>query len=308
MSNKSVQWCGLLVLFSVLIPLFQAKALTIAPDRIEEELAPGESFTKKIRIFNEYSETVLVSPELGVLAAPVNNGTVDVIESRAQSLNPDFLSFNPDTFQLPRGAWVDFPVEIHIPQIAKPGGYYGTLLFQFRGEDSSGGVGIVGKVGPLVLLSVIGSVHTNIEFLGMALEEHGGKLFDHLPAAVSFKLKNTGDVHVVPSGTLTITNWFGRVRERVEVNTDNLVLLPGWERTFIETLVEPGESGLVGEWQRFGLGPYRVELALALGDTTANYTLWFWVIPWKLLGLAALVLAILLTLRSLVARRERRVR
>lgn len=312
-SINRLQYCGLLAIILLLIPLEKASALTIAPERIDAELLPGESLIRNIKIYNEWSHTVLVSPELSVIPTPLlkDGEAVEIGTEVPKRIEAAFLSYNPDSFRLAPGAWIDFPLEIKVPVTLVPGGYYGALLFQFIEESSTenGTISVLGKVGPILLLSVIGPVRATAEFVELRALGRGGGIFDHLPQSASFTLKNTGDVHVVPHGTLTITNWWGRTRERVEVNVADRVLLPGWTRTFEESIgrLEPDEQGLVQEWKNFGLGPYRLELDLSIGNRTVQRGLAFWVIPWRLLGLGALVLAILLALRSMVALREHRI-
>lgn len=312
MRTYRLQYCGLLVIVALFIPVLQANAITVSPERIDVELSPGESFIRNIRIYNEWSLPLLVSPELGVLSTPLlkEGETIEITENHPKRIEADFVSYNPDTFRLAPGAWADFPFEIRVPSTLIPGGYYGTLLFQFIEESSteSGDVSVLGKVGPIILLSVIGPVQATVEFVELRARGRTGGVFDHLPTSASFTLKNTGGVHVVPHGTLTITSWLDRVRERVEVNADLRVLLPGWIRTFEETLARHEQNGLLREWQRFGFGPYQMELALSIGDRTVKQELRFWVIPWKSLGLAALVLAVLLTARSMVVSYEKRTR
>lgn len=311
---KRLQYCGLLAIILLFIPLGKAQALTIAPERIELELLPGEALVRNIRIYNEWSRTVLVNPELGVLPAPLlkDGETVEMNKEALKSIEAAFLSYNPDSFRLAPGAWLDFPLNINIPETTVPGGYYGALLFQFIEETGAeaGTISVLGKVGPLLLLSVIGPVQATAEFIELRALGRTGGIFDHLPQSVSFTLRNTGNLHVVPHGTLTITNWLGQIGERREVNVTDRVLLPGWTRTFEESIghLESDEQGLAREWKRFGFGPYRLKLDLSIGDRTVNRELSFWVIPWRLLGLGALALAILLALRSMVTAREHRIR
>lgn len=285
MSMESPHWYGLtigIMAIFMAIPL-GASALTVSPERLDIILPPLGTETKNIRLYNETQRPVLVTPEITNLSFEIK---------QENPLNNWFL-YNPDTIKLEPGAWVDFPVKIQISANTASGGYYGALLFKAIDETQAeeGGIGIIGKTGPLLFITVEGTFSTKaevVEFDEQTKPFFGQRVFDHVPEAFLVSVQNTGDVHVVPQGRISVYNWFGRIRDAMSVNPEARMVLPGWVRTFTAG-TKDFMQGFKAEWQRFGFGRYTTTLTLTMGEQGAYEELKYWVIPWRLIGLALII-------------------
>ena len=292
-----LQYCRLiagfcLVFVFVAVPV---KALTVSPEKIEESFLQPEASLREVRIYNETNEPVLVTPEVANLSIDENSSKPQILPASISDAITKWLSFNPDTFKLLPGAWLDFPVKLEPPAGADVGGYYGALLFKSVPEVTFGeGISITSKTGPLLFLTIPGSTKISaelVDFQQKATPLLGSYVFDYVPEAYSLKIQNTGDVHVEPQGRLVVYNWLGSIKEVMPINKDGRVVLPSWIRNF-EVLADGVGNitgGFMAEWRRFGLGKYTTAITMSVGEEIVHKEIDFWVFPWKTTSLAGLL-------------------
>lgn len=311
MFNKSLHYCRLRVLILVISSIVvvagvmvshNAFALTVSPPRIDLEMFRGSSETKNIRVFNESLESVLITPELADISFLENEASPQVTGLSENSSFSKLLLFQPDVLKLEPGEVIDFPFTIKIPLIIEPGGYYGALLFSGMSEEKveKGNIGIIGKTGPLVFITVAGDISAKAELIEFSFNDQFKTeklVFGQIPESYKIKVQNNGKIHVVPQGIIEISNWRGRVYEKFDVNSSDRVVLPGWTRNLEISADQTVQysSGLKKEWQRFGFGRYTATLSLDLGKGVVQDKLVFWVIPWRT-GSVVLVTILLLIL------------
>jgi hypothetical protein len=97
-------------------------------------------------------------------------------------------------------------------------------------------------------------------------------IYQKRPEGFEIAFKNTGNVHLVPYGTVTIKSMIGRTVEVVPV--DAYFVLPESTR-YREVLWKEGT----------GLGRYTATLSLykGYGNEFTESKIAFWILPWKLL-------------------------
>jgi hypothetical protein len=96
--------------------------------------------------------------------------------------------------------------------------------------------------------------------------------YENRPSGFEISFKNTGNVHLVPYGKITINNFLGR--NVGEIPVDAYFSLPDSIR-YREILWQKGS----------GLGRYTANLSLypGYGNKNEEATIAFWIIPWKIL-------------------------
>ena len=107
--------------------------------------------------------------------------------------------------------------------------------------------------------------------------------YDARPEGFEIAFKNTGNVHLVPYGTIEIKNMFGKVVSTLPV--DAYFALPNSTR-YRDV-----------EWTSgFSLGLYTASLSLnkGYGNQYDNVNLSFWVLPWKILLIGFVSLALII--------------
>lgn len=300
---------GVLALFLVVFGfagIGKAQAFSVSPVVVDLEVAPGQAGQGKIDLVNDgdAKRTYFVSVQKFV--AKGEEGQQEFLPETDTTGIASWISPQARSITLEAGERGTFTYAVSVPQNAEPGGHYAALFFSDRpgsGQDSSVGVGA--KVGVLFLLRVPGNIteSANVESFRSTADR-----LSHLPAHFELRIRNLGNVHLHPEGSVIIRNMFGSEVAKIQANPRQAAVLPNsirrldpaWANTFEE--VPPGAlSELRNEWRNFGIGRYTAEVHATYGgqrgELTAQTT--FWVIPWQLLltiVVGILLLSVLLKL------------
>ena len=285
---------------------FQSQALTISPAKLVLSADPGQTITTQMRVRNDMDQTLDFYPSFDAYTA---RGEEPMFYPSNFGL-PTWIKIDPPKLTLKAGEKQTVTILISVPKDADPGGHYAAIFWAASppGQKGEGGVGIVTKVGALVLLEVSGDV---IESAELSNFKAPAKFFTHLPISFTFELKNTGTVHLMPEGKVVIQNILGRTSTILEVNPGLYHVLPNTTRAFYVANWEPKggmpkiEGGgfipaLRKEIAGFALGYYRANLNLEYGNgkeiKTDKASFGFWVLPWRVLILIIFILAAILFL------------
>ena len=178
---------------------------------------------------------------------------------------------------IPRGKTGDIPFTIKVPENADPGGHYAGIMVGTRPSTEKiggSGAGISSAVTSLFFLRVPGDVKEEGEIRDFYAEQ---SVLQSPDALFSLRFENTGNVHLVPEGSIIITNMWGKERGMIEVNKEHGYgnVLPASTRKF--------EFNWHGESNIFEFGRYKALATLVYGEDgrkTVYRTTYFWVIPW----------------------------
>ena len=269
------------------------QALEIAPPVLNLTANPGQTLNTQVSLRDISSSALIVTGEVNDFVASGEDGTPKILlddsEPNPYSLK-DWVAPLPSLTLQPRQI-ENLPVTINIPADAAPGGYYGVIRFTATPPELEGqGVSLSASLGALVLLRVSGDVKESLTIEEFSVSRDGttGTLFESTPLQFIERIKNTGSVHLQPAGQVTITDMFGKKVAAVNVNLPPRNILPQSIRKF----EQPLDSSVLGNKQLFGR--YTADLRVTYGDSgqevLASTT--FWVIPYKLIGIAVAALVI----------------
>lgn len=287
----------ILVLFGIIIFPLKSLALTVSPAKLELSADPGDKIIGIITLISNEGERVSYYTSferlevVGIWGEPKFTGEKTGLAT--------WIEISPSKITLEPRERKEVSFSIQIPEDAQPGGHYAAIFFGTAPPE--GGVGIATRMAVLVLLRVSGEVIESGEILNFRAEK---KVFNYLPVNFSFNLKNTGTVHLKPEGEIVIKNIFGKTAEILPVNREGYNALPNSERVFSASWLPKSEikgegflAGLKKERAGFGLGYYKAILDLKFGEKgTAQASFGFWIIPWRILVVSILILAVLLLL------------
>ncbi|MBI4280886.1 hypothetical protein HY628_01675 [Candidatus Uhrbacteria bacterium] len=282
---------------SVLFSPALAKALTVSPPLMEMEVDPGQVIQRSVRVYNETSEPLVIRFEINALAFDEARG-VPIPSLSSEDASAEWLSWMDSVapITLAPGVWQDVPLTVRAPSTAEPGTKGMLVLLTSLKPESAGMVNILGKTGVAVTVTVSGEVREAgkiVDFRVSGMKTSRTSWFDSQPKQFVAQLQNQGSVSVIPSGTLTVRNWWGRQTLWLALNTPERRLLPGWRRTIEIGKEESGANAFLREWKSFGFGPYRAEITARLGSLVLQKEIRYWVIPWRTLtGISALVIVI----------------
>lgn len=267
----------------------------VEPGKTEVFLNPGENMVKNISVTNRVNKTVRfkLSTEDFIGTSDAKQPVVLLGDTNSPYSLKDFIVPEIREFSLEFGEKITIPVTVSVPSNAEPRGYYGALIVsndpdKIEGEaakDTEGKTRIISRIGSLFLLKINGEGKEegnieNFKIIGPTQMFYGSR-----PAGFEIAYKNTGNVHLVPYGTITINNIFGQVIKTLPV--DAYFVLPDSTR-YREV-----------EWSDgFSLGRYTANLSLYKGynNEFTEARVAFWVIPWKILIPAFVIISLIVAL------------
>ncbi len=172
-----------------------------------------------------------------------------------------------------------------------PGGHYGAVLATALDNNgkplNSGKVGVKQVLSSLILLTKAGGAAPSLKLISQI---SNGRVWS-LPSQINYRFQNSGNVHVVPRGIVTITDPAGRVVERGSLNAESGIILPESFRQYSMPLTSLATAWLPGQ--------YAITTAYRYDGTEVTKTLvthsWYAgaVVVWLLGGLAATLLVII---------------
>lgn len=290
-----------------------AQALTLIPPSFEFDIAAGQTVDTKVKIFNEEQETKVLYTETASFTAAGETGNPQYDFSIPTEGLSSWFEVEKGPITIEPGERLEIPVKILVPQDAEPGGHYAILAFSPNSPDTGGqsGVAITAALGALFLVNVEGDVVEQGTVREFSLD-HESAFFSRLPAQFFVRYANTGNVHLRPTGTITITNLFGNTSGTLEVNPTKGATLPDsirkydavWERSMV---TESTGNAWQTFWHEYGneranfaFGKYTAQLSLTAGTDkliSDSSSVTFWVIPWHLCivyGVGLIILIVLL--------------
>ncbi|MDN5275388.1 MAG: hypothetical protein JWN33_37 [Candidatus Saccharibacteria bacterium] len=269
------------------------QALEIAPPVINLSLKPGQAITAQISLRDVSNGPLIVTGEINDFVAAGEDGTPKIL-TEAVDDNPysmrtwikplNRLLLKPHEIQ-------SLPVTITVPQNAAPGGYFAVVRFTATPPELEGtGVALSASLGSLILVRVEGDAKESMEIaeFNVSKDDKPGTLFQQGPVTFTERLKNTGTIHLQPTGQVIVSDMFGAKIATVNINLPPGNVLPNSIRRFSQPL----DSSVIGN--RILFGRYTAELKVTYGDSkqTISQTITFWVIPYTLIGIIVVALVI----------------
>lgn len=267
--------------------------LSLSPPTFEISANPGDTLKNVIRVQNISEKNVKVAVEKRNFTAIGEEGSVSLTEEETTFSLASWITPGWTEFELPAKGTTNFPFEIKVPLNAEPGGHFGSIIFKIGSTPPAGasGASLAQELGALVLLQISGPVKEEAILETFKVSQN---FFEYGPVDFEARVRNEGNIHVKPHGSLIITNILGRQVASVPVDGRNV--LPGAVR----------KLPIVWETKNL-IGRYTATLSLGYGQQGKALTLTttFWGFPYKLGGA---IFAVLLLIGALLYRGRRRVK
>ncbi|MBN1584823.1 hypothetical protein JW899_00435 [Candidatus Uhrbacteria bacterium] len=294
---------------------FGAKALTISPPLIDHRLNPGDTVLETVKIYNEGEHPITVYPLLrNFTAGDGENGEPQFVPPEVDDNGTglaQWITMDGQPLTIGPKQRTNLLLNMNVPRDAQPGGHYGAVVLSTDPPNNQRGVGVSQQMATLIMVRISGDVREvgSIAEFGFAKPK---VWHNHLPIDMFFRFENSGNTHLRPTGNIFITNMWGRQVASVQANPDFGGVLPRSIRKFGLSWEKEGfdenDSGLKREWKNFGFGRYKAVLVLYYGNDNkmtaaeTEFTVW----PWRLMLLAAALLAFLSVLTAILSRMYRR--
>jgi hypothetical protein len=292
-----------------------AKAITISPPSIEFTVQPGSQAEFIVKLYNEGTEKQTLFMNATTFTAGAEEGVPAYDFSSPKEDIATWVKLDAKPIVLEPQGRQEITVAINVPADAAPGGHYGVVAFASNPPVADGAekpqVAIAQGIGTLLFVRVEGEVVESARVTSFLTQTK----YDHLPVTFTTIYQNTGNIHLKPTGTITITGITKKVAATLQVNQApaKASTLPNSSRTYTASWGSEGtvKTTATNAWSEFwqaysnertnyAFGKYTATLALTAGTSGAvvtNATTTFWVFPWHIFlvwGIALILLILLL--------------
>lgn len=185
----------------------------IEPAKIEIVAEPGERVERVITVTNRAGAAREFTMSVEDTAGGDESTSVRLLgEADGPYPLKSFVTPEIGRFTLRHGERMRLPVSIAIPLDAEPGGRYGVVLFSGTepgGERAREGMTtkLVSRLGALLFVRVAGDAREEGVLERFVKDDEGFEIV----------FRNSGNVHLNPTGTITIRTMFGATVEALEI-------------------------------------------------------------------------------------------
>jgi hypothetical protein len=270
------------------------RTYTITPPTITQKLNPGQNAEGILKVFNNTEQSLtftaaakdfIVQDTLGTPTFLPNNTLSNKYSAAA------WIGVTPSTFTVGAHQRQELNYYVHVPANARPGGHYAAVTYAPSVSLGVSGTGasVNTEAGSLFYIEINGPITESsfvTKFFANFFQEYG-------PVKISTQIKNLGDLHITPQGTITVT---GLLFNQTQ-NLANHNVFPEAARDFDNTF---GQTWMIGRYKAVLLASYGKSNNLPL-----MATVYFWVFPWRLALVTVLaIVALILTALYLKKRKK----
>ena len=273
----------------------QTLSTTAIPPRLEIEALPGSTVQESLRIRNETGTDQAYKVIVADFIVTGNQGTpIPVTEAVSGRWSlASWIRVAPKQIMVGAEQTQNLDLIVSVPADALPGGHYAMVTYSPVTEStlSKGtGAAINPTVGSLIYLKVIGDITEAVNLKEFKVDKN---FKDYGPTQIRAEIENLGDIHLRPTGKLTVTNWLKDEVFSQELEEKNI--FPFASRTYSWTVP--------GKWH---LGRYAAKLSAQAGDAAIPLSglIYFWIVPVKELALIAAALVVIIIFIWLKRRRK----
>ncbi len=279
--------------------------IVTSPLPINLQGVPGSTLTADIKIKNGGALPEKLKVSLMKFSAYGEEGKPSIQERGTGDDYFDWVTFTPAVFDAPPNEWVTVKMSIALPKSAAFGYYYAAVFSRASAPKlaSTKQNVLIGSTAVLALVDakVLGANRT-ATVTSFSADK---KFYEFLPSTFSVKVRNSGNVHLIPTGNIFISRG-GKTVATLDVNSvagnvlpkSNRIFTADWEDGFpVYELKEKNGKVVLDEsdkpvksltWDfskvsRLKIGRYTAHLVLAYDngsrDVPLEATVSFWVIP-----------------------------
>jgi hypothetical protein len=223
-----------LIVFLIVFPTSALAAssginLTTSPLPVNLSSNPGQTITTDLRIQNSDSQSQKIKVSLMKFSAYGETGK-PALQDRAPGDDYfDWVSFSPSVFTASPNQWQTVKMTIKVPKEAAFGYYYAVIFSPVDQNPTGKGSKFIGSTAILVLLDVKSpNAKRSAEIANFSVNR---KFYEFLPANFSVRLHNTGNVHLLPAGTIYIKRGSKQVAA-IPLNSQHGSILPNSYRVY----------------------------------------------------------------------------
>ena len=212
----------------------QGLGFMVTPPRSELFLASGQAQTYIITVINRDSvKSVRLKTSAVDWAMKPNGQTTYPKPGTLFQSCSNWIEVNPTEFEIQPNASQDVRYTIKVPDSCF-GSYWSIIFFESQPDTAPQamiGVVMKARIGSTIYVTIPGTEVKQVEVLGFSYQRKG-----YLKHEFKLQVRNTGNVHLRPKGTLTIKDGAGAVAGTLALNDD--VILPQSQRELVLPLAQ----------------------------------------------------------------------
>lgn len=248
------------------------RTITIVPPSEALTVKPGDKAEGVLKVINDSNTSLTFTASTADFIVNDTAGTPDFLPQ--DTLGKPYsaaawIGVVPDTFTVAPGQKAILNYYVQVPFNARPGGHYAGVIYTPTSLLGVKGTGAATQteIGTLFSIDVAGPIHEQAyvsNFTGQGFHEYG-------PVNVLTQIRNMGDLHIKPLGTITISNMFGQKIATIPLDGHNI--FPTAARDYVNVF-----------GQHWMIGPFTAKLVASYGrdgNLPLTATMTFWVFPWK---------------------------
>lgn len=281
--------------------------LTLSPTFLNLATDPGQAVSSQLKITNNNNFTEYLKVDVAKYEITQGGERINVLKVTPEDDFAKWISFSEDSFTVAPNQTKNLKFTINPPKEAALGYYYALIVSRIREQESKDTAVVTGAPVFSVLLEVRSpNAKRELQLLDFSTDS---LFYEYLPTTFNITLKNTGNLHIVPSGDVFI-DWGGQKDTAIlKANPGRGNILPQSKRTF-DTIWSDGFAVRVPQpkdgkityttkWDftkanKFRIGKYTAHLLVVYDngqrDIPLEATASFWVIPWKIIIGVVLIL------------------
>lgn len=188
-----------------------------------------------------------------------------------------FLTLPSELVTVPAGQLLQVPFQITNSITLSPGGHYAALVARLENQPTD--TQILPALSAFILVKKEGGEHYNLSLKTTSLLK---QIWWRIPQHFDLTFSNQGNVHVVPRGSLEITDAFGRLIAQSTLNESSFYVFPGTQRE-IQTTIRMVQFPVPGV-------PLKIKLSghSDPGQVTFAQTGWVLYLPYPVVGIAVI--------------------
>jgi len=299
--------------------------LTLSPVFFTLTTDPGKAVTTNVKVTNNNNITEYLQVQL-VRFAPDEKGEITLFDLEPNDEFKNWISFSDEQFVIGPTETKIVKVTVDPPQDAALGYYYAVLISRIGQNIPGKGQAVVAGSPALPLLLEVRSPNAKRE--AQLVDFKTTQMFyEYLPVTFEVTMKNTGNIHLAPSGDIFLDWGNAKNVAILPVNEGRGNVLPNTQRTYStswqdgfavrqpktengkEVLDKDGNPVFTTKYDfakadKFRIGKYTARVIMVYDngerDVPVEAKISFWVIPWKfILGGLVIVVIVLFGLKSI---------
>lgn len=269
----------------------------VSPGKTEISLNAGETKKSEIIIINRnnFSADFFLSTEDFVGTDEDKTGVklLGDISSAYSSLK-DFIFPEIQSFTLQAGEKITLSVDISAPKNASPRGYYGALIVSSSKKNNKSDQIeniITSRIASLFLVEINGDKNPEGKLENFKISGPRKNIYLEYPKSFEVGFKNTGNIHLSPTGEIILKNIFGRTIQQLEIK--DFIILPNTTR---QREIQLQDKFLFGRYEALA------SISNGYNNQKEEMKLTFWVFPWKICLYAVLFLLLIVFVLRIISK------